>query len=371
MQNKVEPLRNSTAMLRPAAPTSLEKRDQDHKNHGIDSVFILDCSRSMGEKLEPSSKTSKLDLCKTAFVSAFSRANEVSSPDRVALLTVSTNILAKPIISEVMSFQEISSPSDGGLSKPIPIEEIGAIKCQGGTALYAGIAQAIRILVPNKNARSRTQQIVLVTDSKNNTAEQPMKVLAEAAKHQIKIHVIDVGNKKVQDSLKLISDATGGQFAFVSGASELQSQLFAAFTAPQEESKESANPARVLFPGAYSDQHRPPVVPKRRRAETVDEIRLSIEQIKKELEMITGALKSGKSTQMQFTEKYSILQFDLQELRQAIREQRSKLNREMSEFALARDSIPDNTSLNRETNERLLELDRQIEILKQSAAFVS
>jgi Mg-chelatase subunit ChlD len=370
LSNKIEPLRNGIAMVSSAASSKFEKRDLDRaQGAGLDSIFVLDCSRSMGDKLDSSSKSSKLDLCKTAFVSAFSRAFENNCPDRVGLLAVSTNILAKPVISEVMPFWEISGKD--GQAKTVPIEDIVAIKCQGGTALYSAISYATRILVSKKKSKMAVQQIVLVTDSKNNTAEQPMKVLAEAAKHQIKIHVIDLGNKKVQDSLRMISDATGGQFAFVSNASELQNSLFAAFTLPVEEEKEPTSSARVLFPGAYGDPSRPPVVPKRKRAETVEEIRASIEQIKKELENITQSLKSGGTNQMQFTEKYSILQFDLQELRQSIREQRSKLNREMSEYALAKDRVPDNNSLNRETNERLLELDKQIEILKQSAAFVS
>jgi von Willebrand factor type A domain len=370
LASNIEPIRSGASMV--SSPASLEGRSDGRTQiKGIDCIFALDCSRSMGDKLDSSSKSSKLDLCKTAFVSAFSRAAEKNSPDRVGLIAVSTNIMAKPVITEVMEFQEISKAD--GTRKPIPIEDIVAIKCQGGTALYAGIAYATRILTKNRGLHSSSQQIVLVTDSKNNTAEQPMKVLAEAAKHRIKIHVIDLGNKKVLDGLRMISDATDGQFAFVSNGSELQASLFAAFTLPAEdESKEAATAgsARVLLPSAFRDR-RPPVLSKRKKAESVDEIQLSIEQIKKELETITQGLNSGALNQMQFTEKYSILQFDLQELRQAIREQRSKLNREMSEYALVRDKIPEDSSLNRKTNEQLLELDRQIEILKQSAAFVS
>jgi hypothetical protein len=340
------------------------------QNNGIDSIFVLDCSRSMGEKMDSSSKSTKLDLCKTALVSAFSRAAENSTPDRVGLLAVYTNILAKPVISEAMKFGEISRKVGG--SRSIPIEEIVAIKCQGGTALYAAISKATKILVVNKSTRSTSQQIVMITDSKNNTAEQPMKVLAEAAKNRVKIHVIDLGNKKVQENLKMICDATGGQFALVTNGNDLQSNLYAAFSAPIEnQGKEGGGPARVLIPAIFGEQARPPVTPKRRRAETVEEIRSSIDQIKNELESMSELLKSGSMSQMQYTEKYSILQFDLQELRQSIREQRSKLNREISEYALTQDKISDDSSLKRETNERLLELDRQIEILKRSAALVS
>jgi Mg-chelatase subunit ChlD len=371
LRNDIEPVKRSGVLA--SSSSSIETRDPPRfQNKGIDSIFALDCSRSMGEKIDSNSKSSKLDLCKTALVSAFSRALENNSPDRVGLLAFSTNILAKPVISEVMKFGDISRKESG--AKTVPIEDIVAIKCQGGTALYAAISRATKILVSNKSSRSSCQQIVLITDSKNNTAEQPMKVLAEAAKNHIKVHVIDLGNKKVQESLKLICDATGGQFAFVNNANDLQSNLIASFSAPiqsQNQEKDGAAPTRILFPAIFGEQARPPVTPKRRKAETVGEIQSSIEQIKDELEKMTESLKSGRMNQMQFTEKYSILQFDLQELRESIREQRSKLNREMSEYALAQDRMPGDNSINRETNERLLELDRQIEILKQSAAFVS
>ncbi|MHB1908049.1 MAG: vWA domain-containing protein [Nitrososphaerales archaeon] len=334
----------------------------------VDSVFVLDCSRSMGDPLESNSKSAKIDLAKTAIVSAFSRAAENACPDRIGLLTVSTNIFAKPIIKEVVTFGEISSQDASG--KGLPIEDIVSIKCQGGTALYAAISYATKILVTKKGSRTNDQQIVILTDSKNNTAEQPMKVLSEAAKNRIKIHVIDLGNLKVKDSLKMISDATGGQFALATNAKEIHSNLFAAFTPPQVESAKPESRGTILLPDMFADQVKPPVTPKRRKPETVEEISSSIDQIKGELISLTDSLKSGKKTQMQFTERYSILQFELQDLRQAIREQRSKLNREMSEYALVQDKISKD-SLNEEANNRLMELDRQIQILKQSATFVS
>lgn len=105
--------------------------------------------------------------------------------------------------------------------------------------------------------------------------------------------------------------------------------------------------------------------------ESVEEFHLSIDQIRKELESLSNSLKNEKIIQMQFTEKYCVLRFDLQESRQSIREQRSKLNREMSEYALAQDRIPPDSSVNKETNERLLELDKQIQILKEPAEFAS
>ncbi len=370
MRSEIEPITRSGASAGYSSSLIEGRYPARVQTKGIDSIFALDCSRSMGDKMDSTSKSTKLDLCKTALVSAFSRATENNSPDRVGLLAVNTNILAKPLISEIMKFGEISRRDSG--SKSIPIEEILAIKCQGGTALYAAISKAEKILVSNKSSRSSFQQIIIITDSKNNTAEQPMKVLAEAAKNRIKIHVIDLGNKKVQDSLKMICDATGGQFAFVTNANDLQSNLFAAFSVPVEnQGKDGASLTKVLFPAIFGEQARSPVTPKRRRAENVDEIRLSVDQIKTELETMTESLRAGRMNQMQFTEKYSVLQFDLQELRQSIREHRSKLNREMSEYALAQDKIPGDASLNRETNERLLELDKQIEILKKSAAFVS
>jgi Mg-chelatase subunit ChlD len=360
---------NSVATI---TSTSAKQREQA-LNRSLDTIFVLDCSRSMGDTLDSSSKTSKLEISKSALISALSRAAENNCPDRVGLISVSTNIMAKPIVKEHIKLEEIRSEKEG-TQKNIPIENIAGIKPQGGTALYSGISYATAILVKNKGFKNRNQQMVIITDSKNNTAEQPMKVLAESARNQIKIHVIDLGNKKVQSSLKMISDATGGQFAFVVKAADLQSNLQAAFTVPIPEDpdgKARLISSRTLIPAIFGDHTNPKITPKRKRAESVDEIRLSIDQIRKELESFSNSLKNGKISQLQFTEKYCVLQFDLQELRQSIREQRSKLNREMSEYALAQDRIPPDSSLNKETNERLLELDRQIQILKESAEFAS
>jgi Mg-chelatase subunit ChlD len=352
--------------------TSAKERDQS-LNRSLDTIFVLDCSRSMGDALDDSSKTSKLEISKSALISALSRAAENNCPDRVGLISISTNILAKPIVKEHMKLEEISSGKEG-TPKNIPIENIAGIKCQGGTALYSGISYATKLLVTNKNFKHRNQQIVIITDSKNNTAEQPMKVLAEAARNQIRIHVIDLGNKKVQSSLKMISDTTGGQFAFVTKAADLQSNLQTSFTIPAPEdadAKARLNSSRTLIPAIFGEHVNPKITPKRKRAESVEEIRLNIDQIRKELENLSYSLKNGKINQMQFTEKYCIFQFDLQELRQSIREQRSKLNKEMSEYALAQDRFAPDSSLNKEANERLLELDKQIQILKESAQFAS
>jgi Mg-chelatase subunit ChlD len=372
LRTEIHPVNTQASIVKdPSPPPSnlLQRRDlTEIQNKGLDTIFVLDCSRSMGEKLDSNSKSTKLDICKTALVSALSRASENNCPDRIGLLAVYTNILAKPIISVVMKFHEISKARSGS----IPIEDIISLRAQGSTALYAAISEATKILAINRTMQSVSQQIILITDSKNNTGEQPMKILAESIKNRTKIHVIDLGNRKVAESLKMICDATGGQFFFVTNATDLQSNLYSTFSNPPESQKrEDVDPRRSYFSAIYADRARPPVIPKRRKAETVEEIRLNLDQIKNELRNMGEMLKSGQINQMQYTERYSILQFDLQELRQSIRELRSKLSRELAEYTLSQENVPGDSLSNSNINEHLLELDQQRELLKQSASFVS
>lgn len=374
----------SPAMNKEAPPaktvaSSMTSSTLTRGDHSSDSILVLDSSRSMGDILDPKARTSKLDLAKSALISALSRAVEGECPDRVGIITVSTNVFAKPIIKEVMPMGELTTKSGSAapVKKNVPIETIAGIKCQGGTALYSAISHCVKNLVANRISATRPQQIVILTDSKNNTSEQPMRVLAEAARNHIRISVIDLGNEKVKESLKMISDATGGDFSFVSNAFELQQSLFSKFTTDTLKdgaaSEDRVYRSRILLPAILnSGSAKPvPIAPKRTRAETVEEINYSVEEIRKELETLNVSLRAGRMTQVQFTEKYCVLQFELQELRQSIREQRSKLNKEMSEYALAKENMPRESELNKETNERLVELDRQIQNLKESAAFAS
>lgn len=374
---------NSDAQAKTIAPNEHEqtREVQAMSNDYLPSecVLVLDCSRSMADPLDRKTRIAKLELSKSALVSSLSRAVECRCHDRVGIVSVSTNIFAKPIIKEILQLSELTGEKNGKeTGKNIPIESIAAIKCQGGTALYAAISYSTKMLTAAKTIKRRPQKIVIITDSKNNTSEQPMKVLAEAARNHVKISVIDLGNDRVKDSLKLISDTTGGDFTLVSNADELQQSLFSSFTSPVPSTNEDGMKseqivhARILLPGIFNSSGKTnPLTPKRTKAETIEEINLNIDQIRTELEGLTSSLKSGKISQMQFTEKYCVLQFDLQELRQSIREQRSKLSKQMSEFALAKDNMPKESSLNRESNARLLELDKQIQDMKESAAFAS
>ncbi len=374
---------------------------------GVDVLYILDCSRSMGDKLSPDVKSSKFELAATALMSAISETSRYTDQDRVGIIAANTNIFAKPIVTVIAHLQPLIPLVSGG---KIPIGKIMSIRTEGGTAWAPAIRYAVKMLVEAEKRPNNEQQIMIITDSRNNTSDQPVKIIPEAIKHRIKIHVVDLGNRKDKELLKLPSDLTGGQFRMIQTAQELTSRLLSPVL-PERRTDElrfvvgqfSSSP--LLVPESQTPStpamtvQIPPlrkastsesteirdnqlekrgvsdktilITPKKKKPKTLEEVEFGLNEVSEEYRAIVSDLKQGKITQAEFSERYSILQFELQELKQSVSELRAKLSREMSEYAFARERDPSEDAYRRESNSHLLELDRQIEALRNSVAPVS
>ncbi|MGH2640026.1 MAG: hypothetical protein ACRDF4_12220, partial [Rhabdochlamydiaceae bacterium] len=109
------------------------------RSGGTDTIYLLDCSRSMGDKLGET-RVSKLEIAKAVMVSTLSAASYGPS-DRVGMLAVSTNLFSKPIIREVIPLAEVLPLLQ---SNALPFDRIMYLKHDGGTALTAGIFESLR-----------------------------------------------------------------------------------------------------------------------------------------------------------------------------------------------------------------------------------
>jgi hypothetical protein len=363
------------------------ERTAQHK--GVDVIYVLDCSRSMGDRLSPEVKSSKLELSKTALVSTISDSMGFAEGDRIGVISANTNIFAKPIIAVIMPLQDAGPSHSGG---GIPIEKIASLKTEGGTAWAPAIRQAVKMLVEAEK-RGNSQQIIILTDSKNNTSDQPIRIIPEAVKRRIKIHMVSLGNKKDREYLKLPSDLSGGEFRLVSSPSELGAHSLSPVFPPRKSEQSQKVPNDPSLEGSrvrrvdtfmtarQQSMATPPersvtkeielpktflITPKRKRAKTAEEINTAVEEIAREYAKLTADLKQGQITQAEFSEKYSICQFELQELKQSISELRAKLSREVAEYALARQRDPSDEKFHKALSDHLLKLERQVQSLRTS-----
>ena len=337
---------------------------------GFDTIYLVDCSRSMGDKLGDS-KVSKLELTKAALVSVLSNSN-FDSRDRVGVIGVNTNIFGKPMIRHVFAFAEIRPLVDG---KKLPIDKIMLLKNDGGTALIAGMQESIKLLT-NKNTRNDLHIFVITDFHGNDSMQQPEKLLAVAKKTPAHVHFLVLGEGKSNEKFKLVSETTGGRVQFARNQFDLE-QLMFGNKSPLEHSSHTKN---VLVPPVPERPHQsettrempaglPRVTPKRHKPETLEEIQRSANELTAEYVELEKGLREGKMSQIEFTEKYSILQYELHELRQCIREERSKLSREITEIALVRNSSQVSSAGTdealRTTSRNLTELDKRISTIDQ------
>jgi len=369
---------------------SIETRDKENAGQPpshFSTIFVLDCSKSMGDKLG-STRNSKIELSKASLVAALSKGKTFDG-DKVGILSVNTNILGKAIINEVVPLTEI------GRRRPsIPMEKIMGLRNEGGTALISGIELALEILSSGPSNTFRS--ISVITDSRSGISTQNGAILTRATKSRTRINFVILGEDKGKkfDSFRTITELTGGKFVIANTSQDLEDAVALPHLERSLENieQETDQSPEVLTPetGKGRSEPRPvegrkgielsepqerelllgthllPVVPKRKKAETLDDIERSVNQLTGEYASLEAGLRDGSVTHMQFTEKYSIIQYELAELKQTIRELRSKNSREMTELALVKGRAPKPSSILTETSARLLQLDRRISSLQKS-----
>ena len=199
------------AIMQPVIPYS----QADLQSRGLDIVLLMDLSSSMQEEMGSGQKTTvtttvaggrtRMDAVKDA-VKTFIKTRR---DDRIGLVVFSDN----PYVISPLTFDHEY------LLHYIDFVDDKILQGEGQTAIGDGLALSNYVLSRQATASSRGHQvIVLFTDGESNRGREPVDVIAESNKADIRVHVIgvdleaDVKEKPgVQMLMRAVED-NGGQY---------------------------------------------------------------------------------------------------------------------------------------------------------------
>jgi Ca-activated chloride channel homolog len=200
----------SLAIMQPVIPYS----QADVQSKGLDIVLLLDLSSSMQEEMGSgqmlrtgtvASGRTRLDAVKDA-VRTFVRTRR---DDRIGLVVFSDN----PYVISPLTFDHEY------LLHYIDFVDDKILQGEGQTAIGDGLALADYVLSRQATPNSRGHQvIVLFTDGESNRGREPVEVLAEAKKANIRVHVVgvdletDVKEKPGVQMLMAAVEDNGGRY---------------------------------------------------------------------------------------------------------------------------------------------------------------
>jgi Ca-activated chloride channel family protein len=174
----------SLALMQPVIPYS----QADLQSRGLDIVLLLDLSSSMQEDMGSSQphKTpgaapgrTRLNAVKDA-VRAFVRTRR---DDRIGLVVFSDN----PYVISPLTFDHEY------LLHYVDLVDDKILQGEGQTAIGDGLALSDYVLSRQATPNSRGHQVVvLFTDGENNRGREPVDVLTEARRADIRVHMIGV-----------------------------------------------------------------------------------------------------------------------------------------------------------------------------------
>ena len=173
------------AIMQPVIPYS----QADLQSRGLDIVLLMDLSSSMQEEMGSGQNTTttrtvaggrtRMDAVKEA-VKTFIKTRR---DDRIGLVVFSDN----PYVISPLTFDHEY------LLHYIDFVDDKILQGEGQTAIGDGLALANYVLSRQATANSHGHQvIVLFTDGESNRGREPVDVLAESGKADIRVHVIGV-----------------------------------------------------------------------------------------------------------------------------------------------------------------------------------
>jgi Ca-activated chloride channel family protein len=200
----------SLAIMQPVIPYS----QADLQSRGLDIVLLLDLSSSMQEDMGsgqhpdrvtvPTGRT-RLDAVKDA-IRTFVRTRR---DDRIGLVVFSDNAY---VISPLTFDHEY-------LLHYIDFVDDKILQGEGQTAIGDGLALSNYVLSRQATPNSRGHQVVvLFTDGESNRGREPVDVLAESRKADIRVHVVgvdleaDVKEKPTVQMLMHAVEDNGGKY---------------------------------------------------------------------------------------------------------------------------------------------------------------
>jgi Ca-activated chloride channel homolog len=173
------------AIMQPVIPYS----QADLQSKGLDIVLLLDLSSSMQEEMGSGQNRTttttvaggrtRMDAVKDA-VKTFIRTRR---DDRIGLVVFSDN----PYVISPLTFDHEY------LLHYIDYVDDKILQGEGQTAIGDGLALSNYVLSRQATANSRGHQVVvLFTDGESNRGREPVEVLGESAKADIRVHVVGV-----------------------------------------------------------------------------------------------------------------------------------------------------------------------------------
>lgn len=198
------------AMMQPVIPYS----QTDLSSRGLDIILLLDLSSSMQEEMGSgqarttttvSGGRTRMDAVKDA-VKTFIKTRR---DDRIGLVVFSDN----PYVISPLTFDHEY------LLHYIDFVDDKILQGEGQTAIGDGLALSNYVLSRQATANSRGHQVVvLFTDGENNRGREPVEVLAESRKADIRVHVVgvdleaDVKEKPAVQMLMHAVEDNGGKY---------------------------------------------------------------------------------------------------------------------------------------------------------------
>jgi Ca-activated chloride channel family protein len=198
------------AIMQPVIPYS----QADLQSKGLDIILLLDLSSSMQEEMGSgqnrttttvSTGRTRMDAVKDA-VKTFIKTRR---DDRIGLVVFSDN----PYVISPLTFDHEY------LLHYIDFVDDKILQGEGQTAIGDGLALSNYVLARQATANSAGHQVVvLFTDGESNRGREPVDVLAESAKANIRVHVIgvdleaDVKEKPAVQMLMHAVEQNGGKY---------------------------------------------------------------------------------------------------------------------------------------------------------------
>lgn len=198
------------AIMQPVIPYS----QADLSSRGLDIVLLLDLSSSMQEEMgSGQSKTTAVTIAGRTRLDAVKdgvkRFIRMRRDDRVGLVVFSDN----PYVISPLTFDHEY------LLNYVDFVDDKILQGEGQTAIGDGLALANYVLARQATANSRGHQVVVVfTDGENNRGREPVDVLVESKKAEIRVHVVgvdlesDVKEKPAVRMLMAAVEDNGGRY---------------------------------------------------------------------------------------------------------------------------------------------------------------
>uniref|UniRef100_A0A7C3FD46 VWA domain-containing protein n=1 Tax=Candidatus Methanomethylicus mesodigestus TaxID=1867258 RepID=A0A7C3FD46_9CREN len=173
-------------------------------------IYLIDCSKSMNkdEGLEDMI-TSKLNLVKKGILDLIANGKAFKEGDKIAVMGFKQKQLGAVKMVPVVPLQSYT-PSLA--TDPAIKESVSKLVGEGGTPIARAIRETITLLMDEPIGK---KGIMLITDSSENSGEDPRLVVYDALLNGVRIDIVGLGTPADDPTLKPLAERTGGRYSTV------------------------------------------------------------------------------------------------------------------------------------------------------------